>query len=557
MLIRRWTPLKIFLGALLLGALGCLPPEASARAVSDRETRGKPALTQDLFSKGEALYQKQCASCHGPNGAGDGKAAYLLTPRPRDFTTGEFRLISTADMVPTEEDLFKTISRGMLGSAMPPWEHLSEKDRWGLVVFVSYLTKLEKARRRGEVTEERVKQGIPWSVKEKLISEPIKPEFLIQVPEEPAVTPESLARGREMFVKACAPCHGLEGRGDGQQIMKDNQGFPLKPRDLTSGLFKGESTSEALYDRLTAGLPGTPMPSYQDALTQEQIWELIHYVQTLSEKNTGERLRLRRNQIQAKKIIGELPLDPSRKEWQAVEPLFVALTPLWWRDNRIVGVEVRALHNGKQIAFLLSWADPTQDRSTAKPQLFSDGAAVQFSSEKDPPFFGMGGAEGAVHIWNWKASWQEETKSWEDIETVYPHTATDWYESDRSYEHGKPFETRESKAEFHDPLFMTAWGARNPLSGPARKSGFEEARAQGIGSLTAEQAEPSRGEAKGIWENGQWQLVFQREMRAGGSEDIKFKPGDSLSVAFAVWDGSAGDRDGQKSVSIWNELKIE
>lgn len=557
MLIRRWTPLKIFLGALLLGALGCLPPEASARAVSDRETRGKPALTQDLFSRGEALYQKQCASCHGPNGAGDGKAAYLLTPRPRDFTTGEFRLISTADMVPTEEDLFKTISRGMLGSAMPPWEHLSEKDRWGLVVFVSYLTKLEKARRRGEVTEERVKQGIPWSVKEKLISEPIKPEFLIQVPEEPAVTPESLARGREMFVKACAPCHGLEGRGDGQQIMKDNQGFPLKPRDLTSGLFKGESTSEALYDRLTAGLPGTPMPSYQDALTQEQIWELIHYVQTLSEKNTGERLRLRRNQIQAKKIIGELPLDPSRKEWQAVEPLFVALTPLWWRDNRIVGVEVRALHNGKQIAFLLSWADPTQDRSTAKPQLFSDGAAVQFSSEKDPPFFGMGGAEGAVHIWNWKASWQEETKSWEDIETVYPHTATDWYESDRSYEHGKPFETRESKAEFHDPLFMTAWGARNPLSGPARKSGFEEARAQGIGSLTAEQAEPSRGEAKGIWENGQWQLVFQREMRAGGSEDIKFKPGDSLSVAFAVWDGSAGDRDGQKSVSIWNELKIE
>lgn len=557
MLIRRWTPLKIFLGALLLGALGCLPPEASARAVSDRETRGKPALTQDLFSKGEALYQKQCASCHGPNGAGDGKAAYLLYPRPRDFTTGEFRLISTADMVPTEEDLFKTISRGMLGSAMPPWEHLSEKDRWGLVVFVSYLTKLEKARRRGEVTEERVKQGIPWSVKEKLISEPIKPEFLIQVPEEPAVTPESLARGREMFVKACAPCHGLEGRGDGQQIMKDNQGFPLKPRDLTSGLFKGESTSEALYDRLTAGLPGTPMPSYQDALTQEQIWELIHYVQTLSEKNTGERLRLRRNQIQAKKIIGELPLDPSRKEWQAVEPLFVALTPLWWRDNRIVGVEVRALHNGKQIAFLLSWADPTQDRSTAKPQLFSDGAAVQFSSEKDPPFFGMGGAEGAVHIWNWKASWQEETKSWEDIETVYPHTATDWYESDRSYEHGKPFETRESKAEFHDPLFMTAWGARNPLSGPARKSGFEEARAQGIGSLTAEQAEPSRGEAKGIWENGQWQLVFQREMRAGGSEDIKFKPGDSLSVAFAVWDGSAGDRDGQKSVSIWNELKIE
>ena len=556
-MIRRLAPLKIFLGALLLGTLGCFPPEASARAVSDREARGKPALTQDLFLKGEALYQKQCASCHGPDGAGDGKAAYLLYPRPRDFTTGEFRLISTADMVPTEEDLFKTISRGMLGSAMPPWEHLPERDRWSLVVYVSYLAQIAKARQRGEVTEEMMKKGIPWTLQEKLISGPVNPESLIQVPPEPQAAPEPLVRGREMFVKACAPCHGLEGKGDGQQIMKDNQGFPLKPRDLTSGLFKGEATSEALYYRLTAGLPGTPMPSYKDALTQEQIWELIHYVQTLSEKNTGERLRLRRNQILAKKIKGELPLDPSRKEWQAVEPLFIALTPLWWRNDRIAGVEVRALHNGKQIAFLLTWADPTQDRSTARPQLFSDGAAVQFSPEKDPPFFGMGGTEGAVHIWNWKASWQEETKNWEDIETVYPRMATEWYPADPSYKFGSPTDNGPTNTRFHDPLYMTGWGAGNPLSSTERKSALEEARAQGIGTLTAQTSGPSRGEAKGVWQDGRWQLVFQRDMKARGPEDIKFKPGLSLSVAFAVWDGSAGDRDGQKSVSIWNELRIE
>lgn len=556
MLIPRWSPVKILLGVVFLCLAGHFPSSVWAE-VSGKETDGKPALTEPLLSKGKGLYQRHCASCHGLEGRGDGKAAYLLTPRPRDFTTGEFRLVSTADMVPTDEDLFKTISRGMLGSAMPPWEHLPAKDRWGLVYYVSYLTKLEKAKRRGEVTEEMAKQGIPWTIKEKLISEPVKPESLIQVPPEPAVTPESLARGREMFVKACAPCHGLQGKGDGQQIMKDNQGFPLKPRDLTSGLFKGESTSEALYHRLTAGLPGTPMPSYKDALTQEQIWELIHYVQTLSEKNAGERLRLRGNQIRAKKISGELPLEPSRKEWQAAEPVFVALTPLWWRNDRIAGVEVKALHNGKKIAVLLSWQDGTQDKSAAKPQLFSDGAAIQFSAEKDPPFFGMGDSGSPVHLWHWKASWQEETKGWEDIETVYPHTATDWYESDRSYEYGKPFETRESKAEFHDPLFMTAWGAGNPLSGPERKSGLEEAKAKGLGTLTAEQVEVFRGIAKGVWQDGKWQLLFQREMKAKGSQDIRFKPGESLSVAFAVWDGSAGDRDGQKNVSIWNELVIE
>jgi hypothetical protein len=30
-----------------------------------------------------------------------------------------------------------------------------------------------------------------------------------------------------------------------------------------------------------------------------------------------------------------------------------------------------------------------------------------------------------------------------------------------------------------------------------------------------------------------------------------------VPVAFAVWNGSAGDRDGKKSVTIWQELLLE
>jgi mono/diheme cytochrome c family protein len=89
-------------------------------------------VSPDLVALGRNTYQKECLACHGQDGNGEGEAAYLLYPRPRDFTSGEFRLVSTWDDVPTGEDLFRTISRGMPGSAMPSWSHLPERTRWGL-----------------------------------------------------------------------------------------------------------------------------------------------------------------------------------------------------------------------------------------------------------------------------------------------------------------------------------------------------------------------------------------------------------------------------------------
>ena len=100
-----------------------------------------PEMTKALLERGETLYQKQCSACHGEKGSGDGKAAYLLYPKPRDFSGVRFKLISTDNAVPSNEDLFRTITRGMPGSAMPPWGHLTEDDRWGLVYYVKKLAR--------------------------------------------------------------------------------------------------------------------------------------------------------------------------------------------------------------------------------------------------------------------------------------------------------------------------------------------------------------------------------------------------------------------------------
>jgi len=38
---------------------------------------------------------------------------------------------------------------------------------------------------------------------------------------------------------------------------------------------------------------------------------------------------------------------------------------------------------------------------------------------------------------------------------------------------------------------------------------------------------------------------------------VRFAPGKPVPVAFAIWNGSAGDRDGKKSVTIWQELYLD
>ena len=303
----------------------------------------KPVPAKEIFSQGRAIYQKQCVVCHGATGQGEGPAAYSLYPKPRDFTRNEFRLVSTNDMQVTDEDLFKTISRGMPGSSMPSWNHLSENERWALVYYVRYLAELNN-----------FKQEPPWPVLQKMLTKEIDPESLVKVTPEPKVTEERLKLGRELFVKGCVACHGLQGKGDGQQMMKDSAGLPLKPRDITAGIFKGSSGSEDLYYRIAGGIPGSPMPGYQAAFTDEEIWNLVHYVQTLSTPEAEKRSRVQHLRFIAKRAA-EVSTDPLAVQWSEVDSVFVALMPLWWRDERIEGLQVKALHDGKKIAFHLSW----------------------------------------------------------------------------------------------------------------------------------------------------------------------------------------------------------
>ena len=107
-----------------------------------------------------------------------------------------------------------------------------------------------------------------------------------------------------------------------------------------------------------------------------------------------------------------------------------------------------------------------------------------------------------------------------------------------------------------DPTFVTGWGAGNIVSDPQRKSPAEDLAARGFGTLKARPRIDQRVDSRGVYGSASYRVMFRRSLNPNGQGAVALRPGTTVPVAFAVWNGSAGDRNGKKSVTIWQELKI-
>ena len=524
--------MKRFLVPAVLGVVALL-----ITVVSKTAEIKPPPSTPKLVALGKQIYAQQCAACHGDTGRGDGAAAYLLYPKPRDFVAARYRLVSTWDRVPTDQDIFDTISRGMPGSAMPSWGHLPVEQRWALTYYVKSLAE----------------KPLTIKAQKKPAEDGSGGEGLIQVPAEPPYNTAAKTRALELYKDACASCHGASGRGDGTQDQVDAEGYPTRPRDLTTGIFKGSPDPISLYRHIVAGIPGSPMPMSDWSYGQD-AWHLVHYVRSLSSDTQRERVEMKKFAIQAVRVK-TLPDHPESGIWRLASPVNLHLMPLWWRSNRPEEVTVRAVHDGKELAILMVWQDDTNDHTALRPQDFRDAAAVQFSLTANPPFFAMGASGAPVNIWMWKSERQADLEpAFQELEKIYPNLGIDSYPNlmrspvEQSHRNALTLES--------DKTFVTGWGAGNIVSDPQRKSAVEDLSAQGFGTLQARPRIDQRVDARGVYGQGSYEVMFRRSLTPSGQGAVALKPGSTLPVGFAVWNGSAGDRDGKKSVTIWQELRI-
>jgi hypothetical protein len=155
----------------------------------------------------------------------------------------------------------------------------------------------------------------------------------------------------------------------------------------------------------------------------------------------------------------------------------------------------------------------------------------------------------------WKSERQADLDvAYQDVERAYPNIGIDSYPNSMRSAVEQP--SRHALTLQSDPTFVTGWGAGNIVSDPQRKSAVEDLAAQGFGTLRARPSIEQKIDARGVYGQGSYEVMFRRTLTTTGEGAVALRPGSTVPVAFAVWNGSAGDRDGKKSVTIWQDLKI-
>lgn len=500
---------------LLLTAYCLLSTAASA---ADTPAKPKLAKTPEAVEKGKLIYFKRCSFCHGLLGNGNGPASDYMDPRPRDFTLGTFKFRTTqSGELPTDEDLFRTVSHGLPGTGMQAFDNeiiksgLTEEERWEVIYYIKTFAP------EFSNPEYDPSKKVVTHTKSKV-----------------SYNKETIAKGREVFEKAkCWECHGKLGRGDGLKEFdrKDDWGFPIRIRNITNPWkIKGGSEVEDIFMRFTTGINGTPMPSFVKSLTDDERWYLANFIKSLQHKSTEHEV------MKARQIKGEIPDDPENEEWKKAQPMDVRMAGQVvaaprWQNPGIEMVTLHAIYNAKEIGFLIVWDDPFKDvihkqEKEFNPgeisklgaynsyvaalnmvprqlETFRDSIALQFPMKipegaKKPHFF-RGDSGNPVNLWVWKADLNEQ---------------------------GKPSAEKVIGSGFQQPL-------------------------------KPQPQEEQQVKAKGIWKDGQWRVVMKRPLLTQDKNDVQFAKGKFIPIALNAWDGSNGEHGLIMSLSTWHYVILE
>ncbi|MGH7279670.1 MAG: ethylbenzene dehydrogenase-related protein, partial [Candidatus Rokuibacteriota bacterium] len=291
---------------------------------------------------------------------------------------------------------------------------------------------------------------------------------------------------------------GTHGRADGpsRPELEDDWGQPSAPANLTKRwTFRGGAGRTDIAMRLANGLLGTPMPSFADSVEKpEDIWHLTNYILSLGPESPDYATL-----VTVASTTEAIPDDPDADVWKTMAPSNIPLMGQVIVDPRnfnpsIDLVAVRGIYNDTEIAFHLTWDDPTESKAEPASKRHPDAISLQFPPALEAgagrPYFLMGDDNEAVYLLRW--------------------------------EQGK---------------------------------GVMEATANGPTKIAPMPGSEATGKA--VYDHGQYRLVIKRPLASKEAARLGFEPARFTPVAFQAWDGGAGETGTRMSLTSWYYLRLE
>jgi mono/diheme cytochrome c family protein len=505
-------------GALFVGCLALFIGALYSAPAGSVRAQGPDVGSEAQREAGKTTYLKYCSQCHGVNGDGEGYATPHLYPRPRNFTTGKFKVRTTPNgALPTHQDLINIIRRGMPYTSMPAWPTLSDEEVSNLAYFITTFS-----------ADFSNAENIP------------KP---MDLGSAPASTNETIELGKKLFEEnGCVKCHGNLGRGDGPSAptLADDFGHPIRAADLSQRwTFRGGSSREDIFRTMTTGLNGTPMPSFADALTPDKRWAITDFIASLSSEDGPGYTNL---------VIAKYALDPIdlTKGAASFEAAPVARFPVIGQITEpgrqfhppATSVRVQAIYDTESIAVLVRWHDMRADNTgKGDPTLPVPPEEEEAQAGAAAP---AGGQEAAAAA------------------------AADPFAETAAAPTAPPSEFNDAVAVQIPSAVPT--GARKPyfIFGDAQNSVdlwyFDLGRQEPIqftGRGSADLAANDTGDLTGVasYDQGEWSVIFKRPLRP--SAGAPFTSGGFLPIAFSVWDGFSRDRGNRRALTSWYSIYME
>jgi mono/diheme cytochrome c family protein len=500
---------------------------------------GQDLGTEAQRESGKKVYLRDCSQCHGEKGDGEGYATPHLRPKPRDFTTGKFKVRTTpTGALPTHEDLVNIIRRGMPYTAMPAWPALSDQEVSDLAYFLkTFSADFSNA---------------------KLAPEPVP------LPSAPRATDESIELGKKLYAETgcvrCHGCHGTLGRGDGPSAptLIDDWGHPIRAADLTqSWTFRGGSSREDIFRTMSTGFNGTPMPGFVDALTPEQRWAITDFIVSLSGSDGPGYTNL----VVAKHVEDSIDLAKGTASFEKARVARFPIVGQIMEPGRAFypaasSVTVQAIYDAESIAILVRWHDMRREKTGKNALSLPVPPEEEEGTPATPAAAGSGASEGSV--------WGEEADAATPPgQAQQPAGAEDPF--------AEAADAPVAPSEFSDAVAIQIpsqlpIGARKPYfifgdpQNPVDLWFADLARPEPLqftGRGSADIAANDTGDLAGVasYDQGEWSVIFERPLRANSG--APFAPGQFMPIAFSVWDGFSRERGNKRGLTVWYSLYLD